>query len=226
MKTPFSIFLIIISFLALSFTDNNHLASNAKYEKIQIEKPLNGIKIGSQTWSTTNLNVDCFSNGDKIYEAKSYDDWIRVCEAQIPAWCYIENDTVSSIINGKLYNWFAISDSRKLVAKGWHVATDKDWTKLISYLGGEKIAGQKLKSSIGWNEDILSLNSSGFSAYPIGIKGFDGGFYGGKGEAYFWSPSKEKYPHCIRGLHQNSNEITRDIYHSSLGVSVRCVKDK
>jgi uncharacterized protein (TIGR02145 family) len=46
---------------------------------------------------------------------------------------------------GRLYSGYAVSDIRNICPTGWHVPSDVEWTSLITYLGGESLAGDKLK---------------------------------------------------------------------------------
>ena len=108
------------------------------------------VRIGEQGWTKHNLNVDKFRNGDIIPYAKTDDEWKAAGNALKPAWCYCENKSENGIAYGKLYNWYAIKDSRGLAPVGYHIPSDSEWTVLANYLGGEEIAGNKMKSTTGW----------------------------------------------------------------------------
>jgi uncharacterized protein (TIGR02145 family) len=72
------------------------------------------VVIGNQTWMAKNLNVSTFRNGDLIPEAKTLSDWHYAKLNKQPAWCYYDNDPGNGEIYGKLYNWYAVNDSRGL----------------------------------------------------------------------------------------------------------------
>ena len=72
------------------------------------------IKIGNQIWMAGNLNVDTFLNGDTIPEAKTDNEWIKAGHKGKPAWCYYANDDSNGIDYGKLYNWFAVNDKKRI----------------------------------------------------------------------------------------------------------------
>jgi uncharacterized protein (TIGR02145 family) len=109
------------------------------------------VKIGSQIWMAQNLNVDRFRNGDPIPEAKTNEEWQKAIEDKQPAWCYYGYSVANGVKYGKLYNWFAVNDPRGLAPVGWHVPTNNEWSILINYLGGYKVAGTKLKSTSGYS---------------------------------------------------------------------------
>jgi len=109
------------------------------------------VTIGTQTWTTKNLDVATFRNGDLIPEAKTDEEWEAAGENKQPAWCYYENNTANGTKYGKLYNWYAVVDTRGLAPAGWHIPTDEEWTVLSTFLGGEDVAGKKMKSTSGWN---------------------------------------------------------------------------
>ena len=111
------------------------------------------VQIGAQTWTTENLNVSTFRNGDPIMEAKTNEEWENAGKNKQPAWCYYENDPKNGDKYGKLYNWYAVNDPRGLAPTGWHVPTDAEWTILSDFLGGESTAGKKMKSLSGWNSN-------------------------------------------------------------------------
>ena len=111
--------------------------------------PVKGVAIGTQTWTTKNLDISTFRNGDAIPQAKTDEEWEAAGENKQPAWCYYENNTANGTKYGKLYNWYAVNDYRGLAPAGWHVPTDEEWTVLSTYLG-EDVAGKKMKSTSGW----------------------------------------------------------------------------
>jgi hypothetical protein len=94
------------------------------------------VKIGSQVWSTRNLDVSTFRNGDPIPEAKTDEEWKDAGNNQQPAWRYYNNDPANGKKYGKLYNWFAVVDPRGLAPVGWHVPTQQEWVALHSFLLG------------------------------------------------------------------------------------------
>jgi uncharacterized protein (TIGR02145 family) len=109
------------------------------------------VTIGNQIWTTKNLDVATFRNGDAIPQAKTNEEWEAAGDNKQPAWCYHENNTANGNKYGKLYNWYAVVDARGLAPIGYHIPTDDEWTVLSTFLGGEDVAGKKMKSSFGWN---------------------------------------------------------------------------
>ena len=105
--------------------------------------------IGTQVWTTKNLDVSTFRNGDVIPQASTDEAWKAAGENKQPAWCYYDNDPKNGTKYGKLYNWYAVNDPRGLAPAGYHIPTDAEWTVLTDYLGGE--AGKKMKSTTGWD---------------------------------------------------------------------------
>lgn len=129
---------------------------------------------------------------------------------------------------GKLYNWHAVNDPRKLAPVGWHIPSYKEWTKLIDYLGGTKIAGSKLKTSYGWTED-KGNNESGFEGLPGGRRYLDDAKFNFiKGSGEWWSSSKDEETKSFAW--HGSVEYFSDSFYMSYekkgcGLSVRCIKD-
>jgi uncharacterized protein (TIGR02145 family) len=188
------------------------------------DKTPDDVVIGTQTWTTKNLDVATFRNGDAIPQAKTDEEWGAASENKQPAWCYYENNTANGTKYGKLYNWYAVNDARGLAPAGYHIPTDEEWTVLSTFLGGEDVAGKKMKSTSGWNNDGNGTNSSGFSGLPGGFRHygyFDNvGFYG-----YWWSASESVAYAWRRGLFPNYSFLYRDSSNKSNGLSVRCVRD-
>jgi uncharacterized protein (TIGR02145 family) len=108
------------------------------------------IKIGDQVWMAENLNVFYFQNGDPIPIVKSNEEWCKAGLEKKPACCYYNNSGVMGEKFGLLYNWYAVNDPRGLAPNGWHIPSDEEWTVLSSFLGGDEVAGNKLKSTNEW----------------------------------------------------------------------------
>jgi len=136
-------------------------------------------------WMDENLNVDTFRNGDFIGEAKSKEDWVTARLNKQPAWCYYDFNPENGVKYGKLYNWYAVIDSRELAPEGWRLADSHDWWQLVDCWGGLKNAGLKLKKDGEWNSNGINSNISEFSALPAGAIDDSGDFYL-KGHYGFW----------------------------------------
>lgn len=127
------------------------------------------VKIGGQIWMAENFNFDKFRNGDTIPQAKTEEEWIKAGRMKIPVWCYYNNNPSNGKLYGKLYNWYAVSDPRGLAPKGWNIPSDEDWTNLTDYLGVTD-AGEKLKTTFGWEGPREGTDKVGFSALPGGSR--------------------------------------------------------
>lgn len=185
-----------------------------------------GVKIGNQIWMAKNLDVITYRNGDPIPEVKDPAAWEKLTTG---AWCYYKNDPANGAVYGKLYNWYAVNDPRGLAPKGWHLPADYEWTTLTSALGGEKIAGGKLKESgtTRWESPNKgATNESGFSALPGGYRSYSGDFSGIGHGGYWWS-STENSPSNAWDRHLNTinSYIHRGHSTKEYGFSVRCVRD-
>jgi len=118
------------------------------------------VTIGTQEWMTKNLDVSTFRNGDPIPEAKTDEAWYRASQNNQPAWCYYMNDTVNGRLYGKLYNWFAVNDSRGLAPMGYHIPSDEEWAVLIDYFGDN--AENKMKSKPIYETKIRYEEEGGY----------------------------------------------------------------
>ena len=187
------------------------------------------VSIGSQVWQTKNLNVDRFRNGDPIPEAKTKEEWDAAEKRGQPAWCYYENNASNGSIYGKLYNWYAATDSRGICPSGWHLPSDKEWTALTNYLGGENVAGSKMKATgtAYWQTSNIGVtNESGFSALPGGYRIYDGSFKGIRNYAFFWSATENgNYFAWYRILTNDTGKVNRYNFDNSFVASVRCLRN-
>jgi uncharacterized protein (TIGR02145 family) len=138
--------------------------------------------IGSQTWMAENYKVAHFRNGDTIRELKSRKEWLEAIKNKEPGWSYYKNKKNAEY--GKIYNHYAVYDSRDLAPEGWHIAgADNDWYKLIRFLEKDTAAFcavkqnvlTSLKSTEGWKYNN-GTNTTGFDAKPFGLINYKGRF--------------------------------------------------
>jgi uncharacterized protein (TIGR02145 family) len=184
------------------------------------------IVIGNQEWMAENLKVSHYRNGDLIANVTNNVQWASLTTG---AWASYNNDSQFDCPYGKLYNGFSVTDQRNVCPVGWHVPADGEWTTLTDYLGGEDVAGGKMKSTGTqyWiSPNANATNESGFSGLPCGGRGDDGGFDSVGNDGYLWS-SSESWPPTVwfRYLGFNNGNAGRDGNFCQLGYSVRCIKD-
>ena len=182
----------------------------------------NVLSLCNQVWITKNLNADRFRNGDLIPQITNDSIWVN---ATYPAWCWYNNDSTLENVYGKLYNWYAVNDSRGLAPQGWHIPNTSEWINYFACQGGDNIAGGRLKaiSNLWASPNTGATNESGFTGLPGGLRETDGafGYLGNSG--VFWS----------YGLNPDARRLSYysgDIYYpwfcqKNSGFSVRCIKD-
>jgi uncharacterized protein (TIGR02145 family) len=195
----------------------------------QNESIVNSVIIGNQEWQAENLDVDRFRNGDEISQVQSAAEWEQAGRERRPAWSYYENDAENGKIYGKLYNWYAVNDARGLAPEGWHIPTNEEWTILTDYLGGEEVAGGKMKSTgtAYWNSpNEGATNESGFSALPGGYRENNGSFNDVRVFAFFWSATEggSGYAWNFKLFFLNDGVFWYNNF-KSYGASVRCLRD-
>jgi uncharacterized protein (TIGR02145 family) len=185
------------------------------------------VTIGSQVWMVENLKTTRYSNGDAIPNVIDGTQWSTLTTG---AYCNYNNDVSNIGTYGRLYNWYAINDSRNIAPTGWHIPSDAEWTILINYLGGLSVAGGKMKevgiSHWGIQNIGAADNSSGFTCLPGGYRLGAGsfnhlGYYG-----VLWS-STDGIPDGAWNMVLASNLITvnRNYDLKQAGFSVRCIKN-
>ena len=183
------------------------------------------VKIGTQIWTTKNLDVSTYRNGESIRHARTPEEWRDAASKGEGAWCYYNYDVNIGKIYGKLYNFWAVADSRGLAPSGYHIPSDLEWSLLTEYLGGEEIAGFKMKSKSGWINDGNGDNSSGFNGLPGGCY-YNGDFSGIPGSGSWWSSSTYNSEYAwIRVLKSNNTKVIRYNNYKDFGFSIRCIMD-
>ena len=182
--------------------------------------------IGTQIWMIENLKTSRYNDGTPIPVVPDNLYWSRLTTG---AYSDYDNTPDSSKIYGKLYNWYAVNDARKLAPAGWHVPSDSEWALLLTYLGGESVAGGKLKETgtAHWNSpNVSATNESGFTALPGGRRDFNGTFYYIRQNGYFWSSTEWNTPSAYyRFMFYNTSNIDWMANYKTMGFSIRCVKD-
>lgn len=158
------------------------------------------VTIGTQTWMAENLNYDD-GNGGHCYELDN-------------AWCEK---------NGRLYPWHVAMNA---CPSGWHLPSDDEWITLWTAVGGDSVAGAKLKSTDGWNEGGNGSDSFGFAVLPAGSFDYDIYFDGEGSNANYWSSSETDYRYPVFWYFSNEGDgVYDEVYDKSHGLSVRCLKD-
>jgi uncharacterized protein (TIGR02145 family) len=197
------------------------------------------VQIGTQCWTQSNLKVSKYRNGDAIPTGLSNTAWENTTAG---AYAIYNNDPVNDGLYGKLYNHYAVMDTRGLCPTGWHVSTDDEWNLLVKYLDPNadttifgtqsNTAGGALKSTAtqptpgGWTQpNTGATNSSGFSAGPGGLRYFNGVFYDVGTNGFCWSSAFYVIHALRRTLNYNNGNSSRDFNLPSVGFSVRCLRD-
>jgi len=138
--------------LMIYCTDCGSYGEPQYYDGTQWKKLIDGtsttptplVTIGTQTWTSKNLDVATYSDGTVIPQVTDQTAWANLTTG---AWCYYNNDAANGTTYGKLYNWCAVAGihdtdpdtlNKKLAPTGWHVPTDDEWTTLTTELGGTR----------------------------------------------------------------------------------------
>ena len=190
----------------------------------------NTVQIGDQCWTQSNLKVSKYRNGDSIPSGLSNSQWSSTSSG---AYAIYNNDPVNDGLYGKLYNHYAVTDSRGLCPTGWHVPSDGEWTILENHLSGSIVAGGALKSTStqptpgGWaSPNTGATNSSGFTGTPGGLRDTNGVFSTVPIYGCWWSSSVSTASDAwYRRLNYDFIYFYRYDYSRTLGFSVRCIID-
>jgi uncharacterized protein (TIGR02145 family) len=204
----------------------------------------NTVQIGTQCWTKENLKVSKYNDGTTIPLDTSGgmggngtgQTWTaRTTGART----IYANDNTNLTTYGYLYNWYAAkgistsgsSNYKNICPTGWHVPSDGELTTLTTYLGGESVAGGKMKT-IGtayWTSpNLAATNESGFSALPGGFRDLVGSFLYIRVNAIFWSATENDNINAwYRYLYNYYGNVNRDYNFTSksVGASVRCLRD-
>jgi uncharacterized protein (TIGR02145 family) len=188
----------------------------------------NTVYIGAQCWLKENLNV-----GTKINSTTS--GYQQTNNGIIEKYCY-NNNIANCAIYGGLYEWpeamqyVTTEGVQGICPAGWHIPTDAEWTTLTTFLGGESVAGGKMKEAgfAHWNSpNTGATNESGFTGLPGGYRTHDSGVFGDLGfYGGFWSSSQGGTSNAYyRYLLYNRAYMHRSYASKARGFSIRCLKN-
>lgn len=183
------------------------------------------VTIGSQVWLVENLKTTKYSNGDPIPNIPDASAWKSLNSG---AYCDHNNDPAFSDTYGKLYNWYAVNDARKIAPAGWHVPSDEEWSTLINHSGGLTKAGGNLKESgiVHWpNPNTGASNTTGFTALPGGYRD-DLAAFNPLASGYWWSSTEYGISGAwSRNMSYVSASVVRADANRRYGYAIRCIKD-
>ncbi len=187
---------------------------------------LPAVQICNQVWTTINLDVTTYRNGDLIPQVTDLTAWTALTTG---AWCYYSNLSSYGDIYGKLYNWYAVNDPRGLAPLGWHIPTDAEWTTLTTCLGGDPVAGGRMKAtgtSLWLTPNTASTNSSGLAVLPGGYRNNNGTFLNVANYGFWWSSTEyDTEGAWYRYLYYGDANARRLAHFKTYGFSMRCVRD-
>ena len=200
---------VVLLFITLSSfaqkKDEGDTAKIGNFTDKRDDKTYNWVRIGSQVWMSQNLAFKLKGGG---------------------YWSYNNNDGYVSRY-GYLY---AFVTAKTVCPKGWHLPSDDEWRQLTKFLGGEAVAGKKLKSTTGWtaSDSAKATNESGFTAISAGYRDGYGTYSGLKEIGFWWTSTAAEHGvdyAWLRGMFFNNDYVSRFETFRPSGLSVRCVKN-
>jgi len=192
------------------------------------------VTICNQVWTKYNLDVTTYKNGDTIPQATSQAQLNSYNATGTGCWSYVNYDSSNNSSYGKLYNWHAVNDPRGLAPLGYHVPSSTEWNTLIDCLGGNTIAGGKMKETgiLHWQTpNTGATNTSGFTARGGGQNITSGVVINPPASikylGYFWSSTEQDSAYAKRMfLRWDSAQAYNTSYtNKGAGNSVRLIKN-
>ena len=183
------------------------------------------VKIAGLWWTAENLKVTHYRNHVAITNATDSASWVDATQG---AYCNYDNDASHVALYGRLYNWYAVSDTSGLAPDGWHVATDAEWQTMVDYFGGDSLAGGPLKEAgiEHWaTPNVGATNRSGFTALPAGFRYPNAEFYGIQAHGNFWTGTTNGAGGYYRFVHCTNVEVAHFTCSPPGGFAVRCVRN-
>jgi uncharacterized protein (TIGR02145 family) len=191
-------------------------------------KVYKSVQIGNQIWMAENLSVSTFQNGDSIPTTTPYDKDIASEISALYQWVY-NGDQIFLPNYGRLYTWNVVTDKRGVCPTGWRMPTEKDWDLLVQFVGGESVAGGKLKEK----DTLHWFPPNSYASNSVGFTGLPGYYRNDKlkrhtigHEAYFWTSTEyDATTSFCYGFSNESSYIDYTQFPKNRGLSVRCIKE-
>ncbi len=192
------------------------------------------VVIGDQEWMMENLKVTHYRDGTAITHVTDATAWAALTSE---AYCIYNNNASNEVdMYGALYNWYAVNGDidgsgtkdKEIAPIGWHVPSHTEWLGLVAFLGGNAVAGGKMKeagTSHWFDPNTGATNESGLTALPGGTRIASGNYSGINSDGYFWSSTEYTSYAWYRNLISQQGIVTVDYVLKGYGFSVRCVKD-
>jgi uncharacterized protein (TIGR02145 family) len=185
----------------------------------------NTVTFGTQVWMAENLKTRKYRDGTSIPNVTGNTEWSNLNGG---AYSDYNNTLSNSVIYGRLYNWYTVIDGHYLCPAGWHVPTHTEWGTLTDYLGGESVAGGKLKETgfTHWySPNTGATNEAGFTALPGGYRYTDGLFYDIGYYGYWWTSSyNDVYERYMHYMSYDNSSVVGSHYFLLNGLSIRCLQ--
>ncbi len=183
------------------------------------------VQIGTQVWMAENLKATKYEDGNDIPYVPDNAAWDALSSE---GFCWYDNQVDNKEIYGGLYNWYAVN-TNKICPSGWHEPSDGEWIVLVNYLGGESIAGGKLKETgtSHWKSPNTSaFNTTGFTALPGGLRSPYGIFNYINSSGFWWTETETFTTGSYnREISHLTNLILKKGNAKENGFSVRCIQD-
>ena len=170
-------------------------------------------------WMGENLKTTSYRNGDPI--PTTLPTTLDIVNEKNPKyqWAYQGNDHWVDIY-GRLYTWYAATDSREICPIGWHLPSKEEMQVLYNTGGFTKESGIE-----HWQSPNIVSNyeSKKFKGLPAGMR-WPTGFFSSLSEWGLWWCSSSEYQSTV--MLENDNYYPTWIICSKItGLSVRCIKD-
>jgi uncharacterized protein (TIGR02145 family) len=195
------------------------------------------VQICNQLWTAKNLSVTRYRNGDIIPQVTDPTQWANLTTG---AWCWSNNDSATYAANyGKLYNWYAINDSRGLAPEGWEIPLKSTWDSLVKFIDnttdttqgsvnyGTNAGGpmKQIGTSLWRNPNRGGTNTSGFTGLPGGCRTEGSSFIDNRVYGVWWSKTEYLSDYAwFVFLGYDYLQVGRSNNLKKRGFSVRCVK--
>jgi uncharacterized protein (TIGR02145 family) len=244
MKKIFSIsadVLLILSILLMFSCTKDEPENKDKDKEITVTdidgNIYNTITIGTQVWMAENLKTTKYNDGTALPNVTDNTAWSALTTG---AYSDYSNTPGNSTTYGRLYNWYAVDNNAatKVASNGgknvcpadWHVPGDAEWTTLTTFLGGEAVAGGKLKETgtTHWpGPNTGATNETGFTALPGGYRDPGGQYYNIGRIGFWWSSTEYSATYAWLRLMYGDYAVVDSsrYYEKPVGFSVRCIKD-